>query len=618
MTLAKAHLLAIVGILLAAGVSLYSLSFRYRIEARNRACELIVEMDAVEALAKVEGSSLESGLERLKQSGVSAVALTSQTVGELVDEGRLQIRPGERDEVVLTGDAETIRRVAWGYMIRFNGGAPQLPLHSNSVQAFVASGISPGNLRDLDVGIEPRWADVARVAGMRIYGRVSNPIGASPGTIRETLRGLKQLGTEVFLPQGDQVLGRRGGLEPFVEELAALDMLYASPEFARIGGDANVVSKMPERVLRIHSAQSAELDKLPLSDAIERYARAGRERNIRSLLLRPISYSEEKPLTAFAQFAGSLRDRLYLEKAGVGPAKVFEAPNIDRWTFPAIGVASALVAIYVGSLFFQASWIIMLGTIGCLVLGAGAWFPELRSWAALMAAIAFPIAAFGFLERSKIHQTWLHFTVITAIAVAGGLAVAAHLNDLAYMIRAEQFAGVKLAHFGPIFLIGFFFAARLLDWKPALRSPMTWLQAFIGVFVLVALAMMFARTGNDNPAAVSGVELKLRSVLDNFLPVRPRTKEFMFGYPILAIGIGLLMHIRRNPATSEALKGWAVLALMIGAIAPTSVVNTLCHLHTPLDVGLIRIVVGFVLGGIIGAGVWLVLRRWVPKSEATA
>jgi len=616
--LVKLPLLAVLGILAAAAISLYSLSFRYRIEARNRACELIVEMDAAEALAKVEGLTLAQGLARLKESGVSAVALTTQTVGELVDEGTLDIRPGERDEVVLMGDPETIRRVAWGYGVRFEGKAPEIPADAAPVQAFVASGISASTLRDLDVGLDPHWADAARVAGMRIYGRVVNPVGASSGTVRETLRGLKELGAEVFLPQGDQVLGRRGGLESFVEELAALDMLYASPEFARIGGDANVVAKIPERTIRLHSAQAAELDKMPLGDAVERYVRAGRERNIRALLLRPISTAEEKPLTALAQFAGSVRDRLYVERAGVGTAKVFSDPGVDRWTYPAIGVAAALVALYAGTLFFTSTWIVALGILGCFALGAGAWFPELRSWTALMAAVSFPIAAFAFLERAQKPNPFIQLGAITLIAVAGGLSVAALLNGLPFMVRADQFNGVKLAHFGPIFLIGFFFATRLLDWRPALKSPMTWLQAFLGMFILVALALMFARTGNDNPAAVSGLELQLRSLLDNVLPVRPRTKEFMFGYPVLVIGLMLLRHVRLNPQSAEPLKGWVVLALMIGAIAPTSVVNTLCHLHTPLDVGLARILVGLVLGGIIGAGVWMVLRRWVPKSEAVA
>jgi hypothetical protein len=72
----------------------------------------------------------------------------------------------------------------------------------------------------------------------------------------------------------------------------------------------------------------------------------------------------------------------------------------------------------------------------------------------------------------------------------------------------------------------------------------------------------------------------------------------------------------RAGGKGEAIKGWAVLALMVGAIALTSVVNTMCHLHTPLDVGLIRIGVGFVLGGIIGGVAWAVLRYCLPRTQA--
>jgi hypothetical protein len=48
---------------------------------------------------------------------------------------------------------------------------------------------------------------------------------------------------------------------------------------------------------------------------------------------------------------------------------------------------------------------------------------------------------------------------------------------------------------------------------------------------------------------------------------------------------------------------------LVGAIGQTSIVNTLCHLHTPVEVGVTRIVIGLALGGILGATVWALAGR---------
>jgi hypothetical protein len=55
--------------------------------------------------------------------------------------------------------------------------------------------------------------------------------------------------------------------------------------------------------------------------------------------------------------------------------------------------------------------------------------------------------------------------------------------------------------------------------------------------------------------------------------------------------------------------------LLIGAIGQTSIVNTLCHLHTPVEVSLIRILIGLILGGILGSAAWALL-NWGVRRRA--
>ncbi len=59
----------------------------------------------------------------------------------------------------------------------------------------------------------------------------------------------------------------------------------------------------------------------------------------------------------------------------------------------------------------------------------------------------------------------------------------------------------------------------------------------VGIVALVALALFVARSGNDPGVGVSATELKVRSLLDKYLLVRPRTKEFLLGHPALLLGL---------------------------------------------------------------------------------
>jgi hypothetical protein len=111
------------------------------------------------------------------------------------------------------------------------------------------------------------------------------------------------------------------------------------------------------------------------------------------------------------------------------------------------------------------------------------------------------------------------------------------------------------------------------------------------LLVLLAVVLMLMRTGNEAPGAVSDIELRLRALLENLMNVRPRTKEFLIGHPALVLALMLLIQHRR---------AWLPLAMLLGAIGQVSVVNTFCHLHSPLAVSLLRVAWGAGLG--VGLG----------------
>ena len=106
---------------------------------------------------------------------------------------------------------------------------------------------------------------------------------------------------------------------------------------------------------------------------------------------------------------------------------------------------------------------------------------------------------------------------------------------------------------------------------------------------------------------MSGIELKFRSLLDKVMVVRPRTKEFLFGHPALILGAAFLFARRRSI-------GLPLVAL--GVLGQASLLNTFCHIHTPLALTLLRAFNGLVLGIIIGLAVWWFVGKPIVRATA--
>ncbi|MCG9896221.1 MAG: DUF5693 family protein, partial [Fimbriimonadaceae bacterium] len=583
-------------------LSLIGLGMRHRAESANRAVGLTAEFTVVQDLSSASGLSTIEGLKRLKDQGLTAVTLSETLAGEAVADGRLEIRRLDAETSLLLGDPAVVRRLE----------------RASGVQVFEYSGppgwtisLSPTRVRGLSLGLSPEEIAVVQAAGLGVIARHGNSIGLTRSTLEGLIREAKEAGGVGLLPSGDSVPGRRDLQDDLAEILKAEGLPYLTAEFSRMSGDDAIRTRIPELTLRLHAAQFAEIDRLTPAAYIERYVKAATERNIRWLLLRPLSTVGENPLSEFAGTMKEVNDGLRREGLTAKLPRPFTDP----------GIPSALVLLIflsaVPLVFWAASGLLGSGRLAWAAAGlyallaAGALTTTTRPFAALACAIAFPVAAALWLESRPKIRPWADFAVLIGLSLIGGLVVASTLTGVGWMLQNRQFTGIKAAHFLPIGLAGLTLLRRRVSLSDVMRQPILWGTAAAAMIGAAGIMFMLNRTGNDSPGAVSGLELQFRSLLDQILPVRPRTKEFLIGHPALLVG--LLILARRPKDVRWHTAGLAL--VFLGFIGLTSIVNTLCHLHTPVYLSLLRIAIGLGVGAAIGALVWLVVGPRLSKEE---
>jgi hypothetical protein len=123
-----------------------------------------------------------------------------------------------------------------------------------------------------------------------------------------------------------------------------------------------------------------------------------------------------------------------------------------------------------------------------------------------------------------------------------------------------------------------------------------------GIAIIAAGALLLVRSGNDSEVSPSPFELGFRHLLTATLSVRPRFKEFLIGFPAMMVLPALLPPHRRAV-------GW-LLALCIG-VGIGDVIDTFSHLHTPIEISVLRILNGLVAGAIVGSALIWIYRRVV-------
>lgn len=349
--------------------------------------------------------------------------------------------------------------------------------------------------------------------------------------------------------------------------------------------------------------------------------RAVTDRSQRFLWLRPFTDETGTVISdssAYVEVLQTLERRL--EERGYQFGEGFSSRltgEPSRWLLGGAALCIAALAVLLAAMIFErlsrrgCTWLLLAGTAGCALLCLALPLALFQKLAALGAAVMVPCLSAAALARQSrgTEQHSLPSAIeyplwmlgITAGSIAGGFLVGALLATEDYLLEFSIFSGVKVAELTPMVLM-----AVLLVWTVR-RFPLPKstggrlggrLVLAIGVVIVVLiLALLLLRSG-DGLVAVPDWEREIRDRLERLLYVRPRTKEFAGAWPALAAFLW---------AGQRRLRLLQMPFALLAVVGSVSVVNTFCHIYTPVELSLTRVLLGFAVGLVLGYVTLLVL-----------
>ena len=321
-------------------------------------------------------------------------------------------------------------------------------------------------------------------------------------------------------------------------------------------GIETLAKSLPSQIIRVHSIPDLEMRLMRPKVAVSRYMRAIRERRVNMLYIHPYMHRRS--------FSENLVDLNQTYLAGLSSELHKNGYSLARTEPP---YPNAISRTFKLKLF---SWLAF-----CLVVGT-------------------PILA--LLTGLKMRRWWAGFSVSVLITAGGAVMLSALLLDPVFLLGIVRFPFISAALVFPPLLIGAFLYFKTRNISDFLKRPLLISHLALGLLGIGIVVMYVMRSGHSSVGSVPILELHFRAFLEQIFSIRPRTKEFLMGYPAL-------MLVFMFPKSRYR---WFFAA--VGSLALVSLLNSFCHLHTPLWVSAYRSILGLGLGLIMGS-VYLLIRR---------
>jgi hypothetical protein len=637
--------------------------FRVRAESHARRVELAMDFTDFDALARSYDYNPAAFLIALRRAGLTSLALTEELGANVGYDGKAYATTGAalvnqarvtpigdpllatlvRTHRIVNGavyllisDASTYHRYRAQFALHFmprsvrvlRATRPWLVEVRTQIDYFnaIALGMPTDQIqlaRRLALLVVPRFQNDERFAAPQIEAEFDDVLRYDP-----------KVSTVIFFGLSNQVLGYPDHLQDTADAFKRHIFNFGSIETYDLSqvqkGNDTLARLIPGRTVRVQAIAKTELDKLKLDEVVARYVLGVRERNVRVVYLRPWGHQdgnlsiEATNVEMVKQIADELRgDGFRLGRAT--PIPQYHGNNCVLVGLAALAVPSIFVLLLDFFGWYRRRFAVAAYALTILVYVAGVLAHHdafARSVIALVGALLFATAALLILipawndrPRATIGAQFansLGWTLAaTGVALIGALVVVGVMSSPLTMEEIERFRGVRLVlALPPLIALGLYlfdrrFGAGVRSPGDVFLSPVLAYQLLAGITIVALGALMLVRSGNDSDVSPSAFELSLRHALTHVLSVRPRFKEFLIGVPCMMLLPALLTAHRRAI-------GW-LLALGIG-VGIGDVIDTFSHLHTPIEVSILRIVNGVIVGAILGAILIWIYRR-VPATS---
>ncbi|MFZ4199909.1 DUF5693 family protein [Lysinibacillus sp. NPDC056220] len=618
-------------------VSSTGIMMRWNAEQSNDSYEIVIPYDEIQTANKNSDLTMDEILSSLKEAGLTTVSLEPLTLKEMEKQNLITVYK-ENDlaaQLLFTPYKDAVDVTKSGSYIRVPENESYRKLIMDSVEpeevqigeeAFYFLPTSNHNF-DLKtpIGYDQPAIDMISKHGLGYVFKVENADNeVANAKLVNQLLALKDGSSGRLLGQGDEAIGfgqEKGN--QLVEKLSDAGYYFYTIESNPLKGENKIAQMTDYNMIRLHSININRQTKLKLNESIDRTTRAVKERNIRSIFYHIKTTGNAKEnVEQTIDYLNGVHDAMP-DHFQPGEPKLFDQVAVPAWVTAAVLVAGILFTFIVSDLI---KWMpLRIAAAGFMTVLAIAYFILkstlfLQAFALIIAVLAPTYAVIKSAQGStKMSKILVQYLKAVAISLIGIVIVIGLLNGNAFMTGFATFKGVKLVYLIPIMGVLLFTLIeinRLADQNinKSLSNTVTLLNKelkYWHVLLLIVVAgiglFYISRTGNSG--SVSDLELAFRQWLENTLYVRPRTKEFLIGFPFFVLAL-YVMGINRK---------WGSILLVPGVIGFLSIVNTFTHLHIPVAVSVLRTLYSVSLGFVIGLVFILIFKfgyRWVSKAIA--
>lgn len=501
-------------------------------------------------------------------------------------------------------------------------------------------------LMNLDLGILTKELLVAKKNDMFVCVRPVDYVNLDnmgSATAKEQIDSLfariDRSGAKVttFAGSGSYLLGYNWDLNYVAEKLKARNITLAMIEspvqlkFINLAGLIEMAPLVDYNVVRTYAVGQNELNKIDFVTAVRRWNLTDKERNVRFNYLKNMTVPRhgETLFQTNLEYFGDITERVKADGFTIGRADVYEAYMPDRkLMIPVVfgivaGAILCLNQLYLLKRKYQYGLLVAIGTLGSfLVMNSYALLT--RHILSIAAAITIPVVAMVYAieyfennfatKEINSHnkgnlfkiliKTIIALILTTCASLIGASFLAAILGDIRFLLEIEIYRGVKLTFILPMILFALIMVRKyyadkrytsneiILKCKAFLNHTITVKYVIFALIFLLVGLIYIGRSGHTAGIPVSGLEIKLRWFLEDAMYARPRTKEFLIGHPMFYL---LAFAYFRNFATK-----WKIMIGIVATMGQSSLVQTFCHMRTPIYMSFIRAWDGVELGTIIG------------------